>query len=83
MMEQYNNSQQSEKLTRQEMIDSQLKIVGWDVGDRRQVITEFYAGEVDTVQEEKGNYGKKQFCDYVLLGKDRKLLAVVGVKSRL
>ena len=63
------------------MIDFQLKMAGWDVGDRRQVITEFYAGDVDVVQEKEVGYGKKQFCDYVLLGKDGKPLAVVEAKK--
>lgn len=79
-MNQNGNLQGSEKLTRQEIIDFQLKIAGWDVSDRAQVITEFYAG-VDLVCEEAVSYGKKQFCDYVLLGKDGKPLAVVEAKK--
>lgn len=63
------------------MIDFRLRLAGWNVNDRTQVIPEFYTAGINMVQEEKSGYGKKEFCDYVLLGKDGKPVAVVEAKK--
>lgn len=80
-MSSHHDSGKSEKLTRQEMIDFRLRLAGWNVDDRTQVIPEFYTAGINMVQEEKAGYGKKEFCDYVLLGKDGKPVAVVEAKK--
>ena len=72
----------NEKLTRKEIIDSRLLQAGWNVSDRSQVIEEYdividknLAGEPHTP------YGRHEFSDYVLLGKNGKPLAVVEAKK--
>lgn len=71
----------NEKLTRKEIIDKRLKQAGWNVSDRTQVIEEFFISmENNVVNEPLSTYGNK-FCDYVLLGKDGKPLAVVEAKK--
>jgi len=73
----------TEAQTRAELIDSQLAQSGWNVKDPTQVIEEF---DILTslplgVAEPRTPYGGHQFSDYVLLGKDRKPLAVVEAKK--
>jgi type I restriction enzyme, R subunit len=71
----------NEKLTRKEIIDNRLKQAGWNVADRTQVIEEFFiTKESNTLNEPKVPYSS-EFCDYVLLGKNRKPLAVVEAKK--
>lgn len=71
----------NEKLTRQEIIDNRLKQAGWNVTDRTQVIEEFFiAIDNNVVSEPTTPYGS-EFCDYVLLGKNSKPLAVVEAKK--
>jgi len=73
----------TEKHTRKELIDKQLKQAFWDVEDRMQVIEEYdiKIGLPDGVSEPLTPYQGHLFCDYVLLGKDGKILAVVEVKK--
>lgn len=73
----------TEAQTRAELIDSQLAQSGWNVKDPTQVIEEF---DILTppplgVAEPRTPYEGHQFSDYVLLGKDRKPLAVVEAKK--
>ena len=73
----------SEAQTRSEFIDQQLAQSGWNVKDPTQVIEEF---DILTalplgVAEPHPPYEGHQFSDYVLLGKDRKPLAVVEAKK--
>ncbi len=72
----------TEAQTRAELIDIQLAQSGWDVQDHTQVVEEFdiltQAHEVGKNQETRVGH---QFSDYVLLGKDRKPLAVVEAKK--
>jgi len=70
---------QNETQTRQELIDSKLLLSGWDVDNYAQVREEFTNSSV--VSDVKPIYGKKQFCDYVLLGREGKPLAVVEAKK--
>jgi type I restriction enzyme, R subunit len=77
------NLSASESQTRSELIDSQLAVSGWDVKDLTQVIEEF---DILTslplgVSEPRTPYEGHQFSDYVLLGKDRKPLAVIEAKK--
>lgn len=72
----------NEHLTRIEIIDDRLKQAGWDVTDRAQVVSEFAIIEnANMAQEATPHYGRKQFIDYVLLGKDGKPVAVVEAKK--
>ncbi len=73
----------AEAQTRSELIDIQLAQSGWNVKDPTQVIEEF---DIMTplplgVAEPRTPYEGHQFSDYVLLGKDRKPLAVVEAKK--
>ncbi len=73
----------TEAQTRSELIDSQLAQSGWNIKDPTQVIEEF---DILTplplgVAEPRTPYEGHQFSDYVLLGKDRKPLAVVEAKK--
>jgi type I restriction enzyme R subunit len=72
----------TEALTRSEVIDQQLARAGWDVKDPTQVIEEFdiLTSLPEGVAEPRTPYEGHQFSDYVLLGKDRKPLAVVEAK---
>lgn len=72
----------TEQQTRIELIDAALKKAGWNVNDPQQVVQE-YDILVDPVQvaEACTPYGGHQFSDYVLLGRDRKPLAVVEAKK--
>jgi type I restriction enzyme R subunit len=72
---------QNEKQTRKKLIDQKLADSGWNVGDRTQVIEEFFVTTlINMVNEPEVSYGL-QFIDYVLLGKDGKPLAVVEAKK--
>jgi type I restriction enzyme, R subunit len=72
-----------ESTTRREIIDLRLKLAGWDVTDKAQVIDEFFiSGETNDVASQSPTDGtKREFCDYVLLGKNGKPLAVVEAKK--
>jgi type I restriction enzyme R subunit len=73
----------SEALTRSELIDRQLEMSGWNVKDPTQVVEEFdiLTKLPEGVSEARSQYEGHQFSDYVLLGKDRKPLAVVEAKK--
>lgn len=73
----------SEAQTRSELIDQQLAQSGWDVKDPTQVVEEFdiLTALPEGVAEPRTRYEGHQFSDYVLLGKDRKPLAVVEAKK--
>ena len=73
----------TEAQTRSELIASQLAQSGWNVKDPTQVIEEFdiLAPLPFGVAEPRAPYEGHQFSDYVLLGKDRKPLAVVEAKK--
>jgi type I restriction enzyme R subunit len=73
----------TEAITRKEIIDLKLKAAGWDVTDSARVTLE-YCIQLDdkvVVQEPIVSYNGLQFCDYVLLGKDGKPLAVIEAKK--
>jgi type I restriction enzyme, R subunit len=73
----------TEAITRKEIIDLKLKAAGWDVTDSARV-TQEYCIQLDDkaiVQEPIVSYNGLQFCDYVLLGKDGKPLAVIEAKK--
>ncbi len=72
----------NEKLTRKEIIDHRLKQAGWNVNDRTQVNEEFYSiVDKNLFEESETPYARREFSDYVLLGKDGKPLAVVEAKK--
>ncbi|BBO89630.1 DEAD/DEAH box helicase family protein [Desulfosarcina ovata] len=72
----------TEQQTRQELIDIALKDAGWNVDDPSQVIQEYdIVVDPAKVAEAATPYGGHRFSDYVLLGKDRKPLAVVEAKK--
>jgi type I restriction enzyme R subunit len=73
----------TEAQTRAELIDSQLAQSGWNVKDPTQVIEEFdiLTHLPEGVAYPRTPYEGHQFSDYVLLGKDRKPLAVVEAKK--
>jgi type I restriction enzyme R subunit len=72
----------SEAQTRAEHIDQLLAASGWNVKDPTQVVQEFdiLTGLPEGVAEPRTPYEGHQFSDYVLLGKDRRPLAVVEAK---
>jgi len=74
---------QSEAQTRSELIDQQLAQSGWNVKDLTQVIEEFGISNTfpEDIAEAPTTYEGHQFSDYVLLGKDRKPLAVIEAKK--
>ena len=74
---------QSEANTRSTLIDQQLAQSGWNVKDPLQVVEEFdiLVGFPVGVAEPRLPYEGHQFSDYVLLGKDRKPLAVIEAKK--
>ncbi|MDF2652284.1 MAG: Type site-specific deoxyribonuclease, partial [Paenibacillus sp.] len=73
----------TEAETRKELIDAKLHAAGWDVNNLAQVIQEFDISVplVEGVAEARSHYEGHQFSDYVLLGRDRKPLAVVEAKK--
>jgi type I restriction enzyme, R subunit len=73
----------SEAQTRSELIDQQLALSGWNVKDPTQVVEEFniLTSLPEGVAQPRTPYEGHQFSDYVLLGKDRKPLAVIEAKK--
>ncbi|EGB14708.1 Type I site-specific deoxyribonuclease [Pseudodesulfovibrio mercurii] len=73
----------TEAQTRSELIDNRLADAGWNVKDPGQVIEEFdiLTSLPEGVAEPRTLYEGHQFSDYVLLGKDRKPMAVVEAKK--
>lgn len=72
----------NEAETRKDIIDKRLKLAGWNVNDRSQVIEEFDIIVHDNlVREAATPYSGHQFSDYVLFGKDGKAIAVVEAKK--
>lgn len=72
----------TEQETRIELIDAALETAGWSVGDPNQVILEYdIAVDPELAAERTAPYCGRQFSDYVLLGRDRKPLAVVEAKK--
>ncbi len=73
----------TESKTRSELIDQQLALSGWNVKDPTQVVEEFdiLTELPPRVAKPRTPYEGHQFSDYVLLGKDRKPLAVVEAKK--
>jgi type I restriction enzyme R subunit len=72
----------TEHQTRIELIDSALNKAGWNVDDPSHVIQEYdIVVDPAKVTEATTPYGGHQFSDYVLLGKDRKPIAVVEAKK--
>jgi type I restriction enzyme R subunit len=73
----------TEAQTRSDLIDRQLALAGWDVKDPTQVVEEFdiLIALPDGVAEPRTPYEGHEFSDYVLLGKDRKPLAVIEAKK--
>ncbi|MBU4318203.1 MAG: hypothetical protein KKF30_13145 [Proteobacteria bacterium] len=68
----------TEKQTRIELIDAALEAAGWNVGEPSHVVQEYdIVVDPSRVAEAVTPYGGRQFSDYVLLGRDRKPLAVV------
>ncbi|WP_169091435.1 DEAD/DEAH box helicase family protein [Paenibacillus sp. PL91] len=73
----------SEAETRKELIDEKLYAAGWDVNNLTQVTKEFDISVplAEGVAEARTPYEGHQYSDYVLLGRDRKPLAVVEAKK--
>ena len=73
----------TEAQTRSELINGLLAQSDWNVKDPAQVIEEFDILTVlpEGVAEPRTRYEGHQFSDYVLLGKDRKPLAVIEAKK--
>jgi type I restriction enzyme R subunit len=73
----------SESETRSDTIDKQLLLSGWDVSDPTHIISEFHilSGPFGGLAEPHTSDKIHQFSDYVLLGKDRKPLAVIEAKK--
>ncbi len=73
----------TESQTRSDIIDRLLFESGWNVTDPAQVVEESHiiVSDVNCVAEPASPYSGHQFSDYVLLGKDRKPLAVVEAKK--
>jgi type I restriction enzyme, R subunit len=72
----------TEQQTRIELIDNALGNAGWDVNNPTQVVQEYDIVVTPAqVAESPAPYGGRQFSDYVLLGRDRKPLAVVEAKK--
>lgn len=69
----------SEVQTRSELIGHQLAQAGWNVKDPSHVVEEFdiLTSLLVGVAESCTPYEGQQFSDYILLGKDRKPLAVI------
>lgn len=73
----------NEKTTRKDIIDKHLYDAGWNVDDKTQVIEEYETIVVsdNSLSEPNVQYKTNFFCDYVLLGKNGKPLAVVEAKK--
>jgi type I restriction enzyme R subunit len=75
----------TDTITRKEIIDTKLKAAGRDVTDSAKV-TQEYGIQLDpkaTVQEPIVSYNGLEFCDYILLGREGKPLAVIEEKKPL
>src|SRR5688500_3299186 len=72
-----------EQQTRKEIIDKKLQAAGWILTDRSHVVEEYVIeiGLPVGVKEPTTPYQGNQYCDYVLLGRDGKPLAVVEAKK--
>ena len=72
----------NEAETRKLLIDKNLLLAGWNVGDPFMVSQEFdiLVDLAEGVLEPRTEFEGHQFCDYVLKGKDGKPLAVVEAK---
>ncbi|MBO1926205.1 DEAD/DEAH box helicase family protein [Thiomicrorhabdus sp. 6S2-11] len=71
----------SEAQTRANLIDKLLINAGWNLSDPTQVVEEFdILVEPYKVAEPQRKYEGHQFSDYVLLGKDGKVIAVIEAK---
>lgn len=71
----------NESTTRKELIDKNLKLAGWNVTDKSQVIEEYFINTKNKTEESELVYNTTNFSDYVLLGKNGKPLAVVEAKK--
>ena len=73
----------TEAETRSALIDVHLQKAGWKLDDLSMVVKEFdiLTSIPNGVSEPRTPYEGHQFSDYVLLGKDRKPLAVVEAKK--
>jgi type I restriction enzyme R subunit len=73
----------NEAKTRKELIDKQLQEAGWNINDQTQVGIEYdiSVGLPEGVSEPQTPYQGHQYSDYVLYGKDGKVLAVVEAKK--
>jgi type I restriction enzyme R subunit len=73
----------NEKTTRKNLIDKHLLDAGWNVTDNTQVIEEYHLSifRENLLAEPDISYSSSLFCDYVLLGKDGKPLAVIEAKK--
>lgn len=71
----------SEKETRKELIDQQLRQAGWDVADRSAVEQEFFVDSTpkDSVSEPLADYGG--IADYVLKNRHGRVVAIVEAKK--
>lgn len=72
-----------EQQTRKDIIDKKLQAAGWILTDRSHVVEEYdiFIGLPLGIQEPITPYQGHQFCDYVLIGRDGKPLAVVEAKK--
>lgn len=72
----------TESQTRKQIIDKRLAAAGWNVTDRTQVIEELDILVSDERSKESCSpYAGHQYSDYVLLGRDGGILAVVEAKK--
>lgn len=80
-----------EAKTRKNLIDPKLRKAGWNLEDLTQVVQEFpipFKADTkkiqmpgDIVSETEDEYSACHYCDYALLGKDQKPLAIVEAKK--
>lgn len=71
----------NESKTRKDIIDQRLKLAGWNVDDRTQVVEEFLVNVALSGVNENAISCTNTFSDYALLGKDGKVLAVIEAKK--
>ncbi|MCB1581452.1 MAG: DEAD/DEAH box helicase family protein [Xanthomonadales bacterium] len=74
---------ESESLTRKIIIDKLLVDSGWSINDSAQVVDEYFISTniKGTISESQSEYKSHQFSDYVLLGRDGAVIAVVEAKK--
>jgi type I restriction enzyme R subunit len=74
---------QHEKITRKNIIDKKLSEAGWNISDTSRVIVEFSLKNKteDAISDTEIEYSQRGYCDYVLLGKNGKPLAVIEAKK--